>query len=392
MRIALITTYFTPTRNSAAVQMHDLAAEILRQGHKPTVLVPNADMDEPFRHIVIDGIDVVQLKSPPFQNLSYLRRTLNEAIMPWYMYRNLTSSQFSDVQWDKIVWYSPSIFLAPLVAYVKRKSGCRSYMIMRDVFPEWALDLGLMRKGIPYWIFRAIAAYQNSVADVIGVQAPGELPYFRDRIRPDQSVEVLHNWLSEPVYGGCSIDVSKTHLAGRKIFVYAGNIGVSQGADTLLTLAQSLKKHSDIGLIFVGRGSDKARLEKAAYDDNLDNVIFYSEIDPSEIPGLYAQCHAGIVILDLRHTTHNIPGKFISYVKCGLPVLASVNYGNDLNGIIVDNNVGEICKDNTVDSLRQATLTLCDKIEQDSEISTRCKVLGKELFSSRVVVQQILEG
>ena len=392
MRIAFICVYFTPLRNSAAVQMHDLVVEVLRQGHKPTVFVPNADMDEPFRLTVIDGVDVVQLKSPPIQDLSYLRRTLNEAIMPWYMRKNLANSPFSDAQWDKIVWYSPSIFLASFVAYMKRKSGCRSYMIIRDIFPEWALDLGLMRKGITYWIFRAIAAYQNSVANVIGVQAPSELSYFKDRIGPDQSVEVLQNWLSAPVYGGCSIDVSKTHLAGRKILIYAGNIGVAQGADTMFTLAQSLKEHADIGLIFVGRGSDKADLEKAVHDDNLDNVMFHSEIDPSEIPGLYAQCHAGIVILDPRHTTHNIPGKFISYMRCGLPVLASINYGNDLNGIIIDNNVGEISKDNTVESLRQATLTLCDKIEQDSEISTRCEVLGKELFSPQVAVQQILEA
>ena len=392
MRIAFICVSFTPLRNSAAVQMHDLVVEVLRQGHKPTVFVPNADMDEPFRHTVIDGVDVVQLKSPPIQNLSYLQRTLNEAVLPWNMRKNLADSPFSDAQWDKIVWYSPSIFLAPLVAYMKRKSGCRSYMIIRDVFPEWALDLGLMRKGIPYWIFRAIAAYQNSVANVIGVQSPGELPYFRDRIRPDQSVEVLQNWLSVPVYGGCSINVSKTHLAGRKILIYAGNIGVAQGADTMFTLAQSLKEHVDIGLIFVGRGSDKAHLEKAVHEENLDNVMFHSEIDPSESPGLYAQCHAGIVILDPRHTTHNIPGKFISYMRCGLPVLASINYGNDLNRIIIENNVGEVSKDNTVESLRQATLTLCDKIEQDSEISTRCKVLGKELFSPEVAVQQILEA
>ena len=392
MRIAFICVSFTPLRNSAAVQMHDLVVEVLRQGHKPTVFVPNADMDELFRHTVIDGVDVVQLRSLPIHNLSYLRRTLNEAVMPWYMRKNLAGSPFSDAQWDKIVWYSPSIFLAPFVAYMKRKSGCRSYMIIRDVFPEWALDLGLLGKGIPYWIFRAIAAYQNSVADIIGVQSLGELPYFRDRIRPDQSVEVLQNWLSAPVYGGCSIDVSKTHLAGRKILVYAGNIGIAQGADTMFALAQSLKEHKDIGLIFVGRGSEKAHLEKAVHDNNLDNVMFNSEIDPSEIPGLYAQCHAGIVILDPRHTTHNIPGKFISYMRCGLPVLASINYGNDLNGIIIDNNVGEISKDNSVESLRQATLTLCDKIEQDSEISTRCEMLGKKLFSPQFAAQQILEA
>lgn len=372
--------------------MHDLVVEVLRQGHQPTVFVPNADMDERFRHTVIDGVDVLQLKSPPIHNLSYFRRTLNEAFMPWCMRKNLYGSPFYDAQWDKIVWYSPSIFLAPFVAYMKSKSGCRSYMIIRDVFPEWALDLKIIRKGIPYWIFRAIAAYQNSVADVIGVQSAGELPYFRDRIRPDQSVEVLQNWLSAPVYSGCSIDVSKTHLAGRKILVYAGNIGIAQGADTMFALAESVKEHNNIGLIFVGRGSDKAYLEKAVQDNNLDNVLFHGEIDPSEIAGLYEQCHAGIVILDPRHSTHNIPGKFISYMRCGLPVLASINNVNDLNDIIIDNDVGEISKDNTVECLRQATLTLFDKIDQDNKISSRCENLARVMFSTEYAVQQIIEA
>jgi len=63
-------------------------------------------------------------------------------------------------------------------------------------------------------------------------------------------------------------------------------------------------------------------------------VLFYDEIDPDEIPGLYAQCHVGIVALDPRHKTHNIPGKFLSYMQSGLPVLASINPGNDLVELI----------------------------------------------------------
>jgi len=44
-------------------------------------------------------------------------------------------------------------------------------------------------------------------------------------------------------------------------------------------------------------------------------VVFHDEIEPSEIPGLYSQCHAGIVALDPRHKTHNLPGKFLSYMQ-----------------------------------------------------------------------------
>ncbi len=72
----------------------------------------------------------------------------------------------------------------------------------------------------------------------------------------------------------------------------------------------------------------------------LDNILFYNEISPKEIPRLYEQCSYGIVSLDKRHKTHNIPGKFLSYMRSGLPVLAVINKNNDLEKIIKDNGVG----------------------------------------------------
>ena len=85
-----------------------------------------------------------------------------------------------------------------------------------------------------------------------------------------------------------------------------------------------------MGFLFVGRGSDAQTLRTEARALGLTNVVFFDEIDPDEIPGLYAQCDIGLVSLDRRHKTHNIPGKFLSYMRSGLPVLASVNPGNDI--------------------------------------------------------------
>ena len=83
----------------------------------------------------------------------------------------------------------------------------------------------------------------------------------------------------------------------------------------------------------------------------LDNVVFFDEIDPDGIPDLYAQCHAGIVALDSRHKSHNIPGKFLTYMQNGMPVLAYVNSGNDLVQIIRDEDVGEVCETDDLDEL-----------------------------------------
>jgi len=88
----------------------------------------------------------------------------------------------------------------------------------------------------------------------------------------------------------------------------------------------------------------------------LGKVAFHDEIDSTEIPGLYAQCHIGIVVLDPRHKTHHIPGKFLSYMQAGLLVLASINPGNDLAGMIEREGVGRVCTDHSVDTLQRLAL------------------------------------
>lgn len=391
MRIALIADVFPPLRSSGAVQLRDLSLELVRQGHKPTVLIPASDIDQPWLLEDLNGVQVLRLKSPRTKDINYVRRTIAEFLMPFVMLRNLRKSPLADVQWDGVVWYSPTIFLGPLANALKKASACRSYLIVRDIFPEWAVDMGLMGRGLPYCFFKSIERYQYSVANVIGVQTPANLPYFDAwASQPGRRAEVLQNWLADAPNVGCSISVADGPLAGRTVFVYAGNMGVAQGMDILIDLAECLRNRRDIGFLFVGRGSDAQRLREDAKVRGLDNVIFYDEVEPSEIPGLYAQCQVGIVALDPRHKTHNIPGKFLSYMQGGLPVLASINSGNDLAEIIECEDVGRVCTDYSVDTLRCLAEELAGEIaDATNNVSARCQALSAKLFSPETVVRQI---
>src|SRR5260370_28420073 len=137
------------------------------------------------------------------------------------------------------------------------------------------------------------------VADIIGVQASANLVYLgRVATKPGVRVEVLWNWLAEASNIGCSIVLDATPLAGRTIFVYAGNMGVAQGVDIFIDLADRLKHRRDVGFLFVGRGSELPRLRAAAVVRGINNVLFRDEVDPKEIPGLLAQCHVGLLALD----------------------------------------------------------------------------------------------
>lgn len=392
MRIALIADTFPPLRNSGAVQLRDLSREFVRQGHALTVLLPSPEQQEPWLMENLEGVQVLRLKSPRIKDIGYIRRTLGELVMPFAMLRQYRKSPLAKEHWDGVVWYAPSIFHGPLVNALKKGSACRGYLIIRDIFPEWAVDMGLMGpRGLPYRFFDAVARYQYSVADVIGVQTPGNMGYFeRWQQKTSRKLEVLQNWLDKPAQVRCSIRVNETALGRRKMFVYAGNMGVAQGMDILLELALRLRSRVDVGFLFVGRGSDAERLKTLARDQQLDNALFFDEIHPDEIPDLYAQCSAGIVALDSRHKSHNIPGKFLTYMQNGLPVLANVNAGNDLARLIRDERVGQVCESNRVDDLLQLMKRLLTQIEEEVDMPDRCRRLFDREFSVEKAVRQIL--
>ena len=391
MRIALITDTFPPLRTSGAVQIRDLTREFVRQGHSLCVLLPSSNQKEAWKLEEFDGAQVMRLRAPQIKDIGYVRRTLAEFVMPFAMLRNLRKSPLARELWGGVVWYAPSIFHGPLVSMLKESSSCKSYLIIRDIFPEWAVDMGLMRRGFIYRFFDAVAQYQYSVADVIGIQTNGNRRYFDSWLKqPKRNLEVLQNWLDKPTLKRCSIRIDQTALAGLKVFVYAGNMGIAQGMNIFLDLAEKLRYRTDIGFLLVGRGSETSRLKAEAQSRKLDKMIFFDEIDPDEIPDLYAQCNVGIVSLDPKHKSHNIPGKFLSYMQSGLPVLASINAGNDLAQMIRDERVGKVCETNQVDELLKLTENLLDEIKTDLHLSSRCVALFERKFAVKKTVKQIV--
>lgn len=391
--IVIVGDAYPPVHTSAALQLKDLASEFLRQGIQPTVISSDAGLNELSVLKMCDGINVLRLKTPEHKRVGKIRRTIAEFLMPFYMIRNFKKSNLAQMNWDAIIWYSPTIFLGPFIWYLKRKSDCPSYLILRDIFPAWALDLGLIKKGVAYYFFKFFEKLQYQIADCIGVQSYGNLKYFEPFSLKIKKIEVLNNWLTPKPITGCSISVSNTAIAGRKIFVYAGNMGIAQGMGDLLLLAEALISRSDIGFLFVGRGSDLEQLKSNARNRALHNVVFFDEINSEEIPGLYAQCHVGLIALDVRHKTHNIPGKFLSYLQSGLPVMAIVNDGNDIIPIIENFQVGRV----TTERSNKKFQLLAESILEENflnynETKLRCAKLASEMFSSQSAVKQIIES
>lgn len=376
----VVTDSYQPINISASIQMTDLANELARRGQKVVVITPSLCSTSYSHDPINANLSVLRVKCPKAKDRNYLFRVVSEFMMPFLFIHYLKKNILYNAKISGVIWYSPSIFFGPLISWVKNKFDCPAYLILRDLFPDWAVDAGVMRKGLAYWILKQVESYQYRQADVIGVQTPANLPHLAPWDDGTRRIEVLPNWLAPARVEPCSLDVSQTKLSGRRIFVYAGNMGVAQDMKPIIDMAVSLREFRDWGFLFVGRGSETEAIRQRIAQESLDNVLLCDEIQPQEIPGLFTQCHIGIVALDPRHTTHNIPGKFVAYMRSGLPVLARINKGNDLRDLIHTNKVGI-----AVDEPGQAKLQLAalELIALTSEgLSTHAKA-AKDLWAAQ---------
>jgi len=391
VKLAVVADAYPPMKTSGAVQIRDLVSELIGQGHQVTVLLPDASLPRAWEESTSGNLQVMRLKAMAAKDVSYTRRAIAEHLLSGFMLRNYLKSPLRDTQWDGIIWYSPSIFFGRFIGRLKAISRCRAYLILRDIFPEWAVDMGLLKRGIIYRYFKAVEKLQYRQASTIGIQTPSVTRYFDEQHSElDADIEVLNNWLAPPNISPSSIQLTETVLAGKKVFVYTGNIGIAQGMDILIELAANYKSDDRVGFLFVGRGTAVEYMKKQVVSRQLDNVLIRDEIDPNEIPSLLSQCEAGLIALDPRHRHDNIPGKFLAYMQAGLPVLATINPGNDLETLINEIQVGRVITSNRAEDLKAEADALLASLANDDGYSTRCKTLAESRFSSRAAVQQIV--
>jgi glycosyltransferase involved in cell wall biosynthesis len=392
LRLLVVADTYPPLKMSGAVQMRDLVRGFADAGHAPTVVVPTPNLDRPCQTVSDRGVVTVRVRTAPTKDIGYARRTVNELRLAGSLMRGMRRAGLGPAEWDGVVWYSPTIFLGPFARKAKLASGCRSYLILRDIFPEWAVDMGLLKRGAAYRFFKWIERRQYAVADTIGVQCEANVSYVQQLVGPQTSVEVLENWLSPAPVQACSLDLSQTRLGGRRLVAYTGNMGIAQGMDVFLDLARSMAGRSDLGFVFVGRGSEARRLHSAAEQHGLTNVLFHDEVEPCEVPGLLAQCEFAIVALDPRHTSHNIPGKFLTYMQAGLPVLARINPGNDLERLIREHDVGRVCIGGDAATLRAQLEEMLATPGYPARASQNARALWAGRFSTTTAVSQIVEA
>lgn len=390
MRILCIVDCYLPSTKSSAKLMHDLAVEFVARGHEVVVATPDDRLAEPCRCTEADGVTALRIRTGKIKGANLLTRAVNEARLSSVMWKH-GRSFFRSHSFDRIVFYSPSIFFGRLVERLKALYACPTYLILRDIFPQWAVDAGVMRKGLAWRYFRQVERRQYRAADVIGVQSPANLAYLtQQRQGTVGEVEVLYNWTPE--------DRPESNLGLRRqlglddniVFFYGGNIGIAQDMDNLLRLADGLRDDPRAHVLFLGEGSEVPRLRRDIQRRGLQNVTIHPPVSQEDYQAVVGEFDVGLISLARNLTTHNVPGKMLGYMVHGLPILASINPGNDLGDLIESANAGLVSVNGDDETLRQHARELLNSPERRDTLGRNALGLLRSTFSVHTAADQVL--
>lgn len=391
MRILLLVDCYMPNPMSAAVMMYDLGVKFQKQGHKVIVVTPDSSLATPTQTQIEDNLTVLRIRTSQTKGVNKLVRAVNEIRLSSAIWK-AARTFFKENPCDLIVFYSPTIFFGKLVQKLKTLWNCKAYLILRDIFPQWAVDAGVLRKGIAHWYFKRKEFKQYSVANVIGVECPANLRYFeKDGLKSKHNVEVLYNWATLDGKNITREDYRKEFgLEDKVVFFYGGNIGVAQGMDNIVCLAQDLHNYPNIHFLLVGDGSEVSRLKKMINSKKINNITIRPPVSQQRYLGMLWQFDVGLISLDPGLKTYNFPGKLLGYMYSSMPILASINPGNDLKDVLESSQAGFVCIGRQRRQLHAYALKLAGNPDLRQRMGQNGRKLLEDKFCVTKTVSQIL--
>lgn len=391
MRILLLVVYYLPSTMSSATLIQDLAAEFNRLGHEPIVVAPDENISQDHQVSYENGIKVLRVRTGKIKSANKYVRAFNEIKLSsiiWKKGRHF----FDENPCDLIIYYSPSIFFSSLVNRLKRKYACSSYLILGDIFPQWAVETGILRKGLIYSYFKYKELQNYAAADIIRVQSPANLLYFKENgLDKKHHLEVLYNWTSvTEEHAPPTTYRVRLGLQNKVVFFYGGNIGVAQDVDNIIRLADNLRNEPTAYFLLVGGGSEVSRLKAIIELKGLTNISIRDPVNRQEYMSMLSEFDVGLISLDRRLRSQNFPGKMMSYMYHAKPMLASINPGNDLKEMLEDKKAGLVCINGEDDIFVSYARRLVADVNLRRQLGLNARALLEDTFSVSKAASRIL--
>lgn len=330
-----------PDMNKSFNMYTTLVEEFAMKGHKVFVVAPGI---EKTRINTENNIPVLRVKTFAIKNVPNYLKGISNVLLPIQFGRAIKKFYQEEV-FDLIISPTPPITLVDLAVKLKNNHRSKFYLILRDIFPQNAVDLGFIKKGgLIHKYFKRKEKKLYREADFIGCMSQGNIDYVLKN-NPEVPISKFHELKNfQKQYWGYGFNKEvlkrKYGLENKFVLVFGGNMGKPQQLENVLALADSVSKYSAILFLLLGEGVQMNNLEKQINQMGLSNIRIHSSIPKQEYQDLLSVCDVGLISLHQNFTIPNIPSKALDYFNVGIPVLASIDRATDFGKILEKEECG----------------------------------------------------
>ena len=274
---------------------------------------------------------------------------------------------FSDVKFDLILYPTPPITFLNTIASIKQRTGAKTYLLLKDIFPQNAVDLGMMTKtgvrGLLYKMFRRKEKKLYAVSDYIGCMSPANVKYVLNNNPwiPREKVEICPNCINCPTVDPTA-RVKDSETIRKKygiaddavIFLYGGNLGQPQGIPSLIKCIDRLKENNRVFFLIVGNGVHRHLIKEYIDESHPANVALVDYLPKKEYQNIARNCDVGLIFLDHRFTIPNFPSRMLACLTAAMPILVATDRNCDMGPIAQENGFGFFCESNDVEGFAKA--------------------------------------
>ncbi|PGK34798.1 glycosyltransferase WbuB [Bacillus anthracis] len=349
----------------------DLMREFTNNGNTVYIISPTEKRKQQKNKLIDTGnCKILKLQIGNIQKTNIIEKGISTLTLESKFLKGI-KNYFSDVKFDLVLYSTPPITLQKAVEYVQKRDNAKTYLLLKDIFPQNAVDLGMIKKkgigSLLYKYFRTKEKKLYSISNYIGCMSQANVNFLlqnNPEISPD-IVEVCPNSI-EPL--SVKKDVRKSNEVKSKykipidktVFIYGGNLGKPQGIDFLIECLKVNKNNNQVHFVIVGAGTEFPKLKTCINNENLTNTQLFSQLPKDEYDILASSCDVGLIFLDKRFTIPNFPSRILSYMQASMPILAATDINTDIGEIIEDGGFGLWCESSNSGSFNEKLNQMCN--------------------------------
>lgn len=339
----------------------DLINQFIKNGDSVKVVCPTGGkLDERTNYSSYENNSgILRVKTQKLQKINIIKKGIATLLLESQL-KKAIKNYFSDVKFDLILYSTPPITFAGVISYIKKRDNAKTYLLLKDIFPQNAVDIGMMTKSGPksviYKIFRKKEEQLYKISDYIGCMSQANVDFIIKN-NPYINPEKVHiNPNSIEIEDELISDVRKAELREKygipqnvTTFIYGGNLGKPQDIPFIIECLKDNTNKEDRFFVICGTGTEYPKLKAYMSEYNPKNVLLLNGLPRTEYEEFTKAFDVGLIFLDCRFTIPNFPSRLLSYMQNHMPVLACTDINTDIGKTITEGEFGWWCESNNTE-------------------------------------------